>query len=131
MSVFIFANTFPPLRPVARSYDMGVFPLTDESEFPGGGVRFLHGTTSAGHQLNLSFVGLTETQVGYIRQHYRLNEGGYKAFALSPEVWAGHSSMIDLVPATTKWKYAAPYEEEHMIGGYYNATVSLVSVISL
>lgn len=129
MSTFVFANQFPGLEPLTRSYSLGVFPLTIEGDFPGGGVRFLHGTVSSGHQLELGYQDLTETEAGYIRQHYRLNQGGYKSFLLSAEAWAGHSSMTDLVPSTTRWKYAAPPEETQHSGGLINVTVSLVSVI--
>jgi hypothetical protein len=129
MSVFIVADEFPPLEPFTRRYSFGVFPLTNEAGFPGGGVRFLHGTVSSGHELELGYVYLSETEAGYIRRHYRLNEGGYKSFALSHKAWAGHSSMTDLVPSTTKWRYASPPQETHRKAGLIDVTVNLISVI--
>jgi hypothetical protein len=129
MTVEILASQFPPLEPLTRSYSFGVFPLTNESAFPGGGIRFLHGSVSSGHQLELGYQYLSETEAGYIRRHYRLNQGGYKSFVLSTEAWAGHTSMTDLVPTTTRWKYAAPPQETHRSAGLTDVTVSLVSVI--
>ena len=129
MAVFVFADIFTPLEPLTRSYNFGVFPLTNESAFPGGGIRFLHGTVSSGHQLELGYQYLSETEAGYIRRHYRLNQGGYKSFRLSTEAWAGHTSMTDLVPTTTRWKYAAQPQEIHRSAGLIDVTVSLVSVI--
>lgn len=119
---------FPALKPDARRYSMGTYPVTTEGE-SGTTVRFLHGIVSSSHALELSFLGLSETKAALIRDHYRLQNGGYLPFDLSTQVWAGHSSMTDLVPSTTKWKYAKPPEESHNPRGIIDVKVSLLSTI--
>lgn len=121
--------TFPALRPATRRYSMGVFPVTTETGFGGGNIRFLHGATSSGHALELGFENLTQSEAGLIRTHYRGQDGSHIAFALSADAWAGHSSMTDLVPATTLWRYSGPPEETHKRGGYIDLTITLTSVI--
>jgi hypothetical protein len=123
------ANPFPPLAPVSRSYSMGIFPVTTETGFGGGSIRFLHGSVSSGHTLELQYSNLTQAEAELIREHYRVRQGGYTSFLLSAEAWAGHTSATDLVPTTTRWKYASPPEEVQKKGGYVDLTVSLVSVI--
>lgn len=121
--------TFPALEPLTRSYDFGQYPVSDRPAFAGGPVRFRHGTVSSGHGLLLGYSNLTATEAKLIRDHYRDQQGGFLPFDLSPEAWAGHSSMTDLVPSTTQWRYAEAPQETHKDGGLMDVTVSLVSVI--
>lgn len=121
--------TFPALRPASRSYSMGTFPVSEERGFGGGSVRFLHGSISSAHSLDLSFVLLTDAEAKLLRDHYRSQQGGFLPFSLSSEAWAGHTSATDLVPTSTLWVYAGPPEETHRKGGLYDVTVKLASVI--
>lgn len=120
--------TFPALKPATRRYSMGVFPVTEERGFGGGSIRFRHGSTAYGHNLELGFTALTQAEAKLIRDHYRTQQGGYISFPLSSQAWAGHTSFSDLVPTTTYWRYTAPPEEVHMDGGYVSMSVALLSV---
>jgi hypothetical protein len=119
---------FPSLKPATRRYSMGVFPVTEERGFGGGSIRFRHGSTAYGHNLELGFVALTQAQAKLLRDHYRNQQGGYRSFPLSSEAWAGHTSFTDLVPITTAWRYSAVPEEQHRPGGYVDVSVSMMSV---
>jgi hypothetical protein len=121
--------TFPALRPAARRYSFGSYPTTQETGFGGGSVRFLHGSTSSRHALELGFQLLTQAEAKMLRDHYREQQGGFLPFDLSIEAWAGHTSRTDLVPSTTQWRYANPPEETHLKGGWINVTIVLESVI--
>jgi hypothetical protein len=119
---------FPALEPKTRAYSFGAYPVSEESGFVGGAVRFRHGTTSFSHTLALGFTALTEAQAKLLRDHYRAQQGGYLSFPLSPEAWAGHTTFTDLVPATTLWRYATQPQEDHLSAGYINVSISLISV---
>lgn len=121
--------SFPALRPAARRYSMGVFPVSEERGFSGGSVRFIHGTTNSGHRLELEFVLLTAAEAKLLRDHYRLQQGGFLPFDLGTDAWAGHTSATDLVPSTTLWRYASQPEEAHLKGGLVNVTLRLEAVI--
>lgn len=120
---------FPALRPASRRYSLGVYPVSEQRGFGGGSVRFLHGAGNYGHSLELGFVLLTAAEAKLLRDHYRLQQGGYLPFSLSPEVWAGHTSATDLVPTTTLWRYDKAPEETHRKGALVDVTVALASVI--
>lgn len=120
--------TFPALQPATRRYSMGVFPVTEEKGFGGGSVRFKHGAIAYSHSLELSFATLTQAQAKLLRDHYREQQGGYIAFPLSPEAWAGHTSFTDLVPSSTHWRYAEQPQEDHLSAGYVNVSITLISV---
>ena len=120
--------TFPALEPATRRYSMGTFPITEEKGFGGGSVRFKHGTTAYGHNLELGFTALTQAEAKLLRDHYREQQGGYIAFPLSTQAWAGHTSFTDLVPLSTHWRYASQPQEDHLSAGYVNVQITLVSV---
>ena len=121
--------TFPALEPDERSYDFGRYPLSTQTGWAGGVVRFRHGTTPANHRLRLGFRNLSAAEAKLIRDHYRGQRGGFFSFFLSPEAWAGHASQVDLVPSSTTWRYTDQPEETHKSGGLVDITVELEAVV--
>lgn len=118
---------FPELEPNTRSYDFGAFPLTDESNFSAGVVRFKHGDTPQNYQLTLGFVYLTDAEATLIRNHYQSQGGGYRSFPLPPIIWKGHTFSGNIAPYTKLWRYLEAPEEQHSSAGYVNVTIALVS----
>jgi hypothetical protein len=119
--------TFPALEPATRSYDFGLFPLTEEPTASAGSVRFRHSITSQNYQLSLSYVDLTDAEASLIRQHFQGQGGGYRSFQLPPIIWRGHSFSGNIVPTNTRWRYIEIPEEEHRSAGYVSLTVTLGS----
>jgi hypothetical protein len=117
--------TFPELEPATRSYDLGLFPLTEEPSISAGIVRFRHSVTPQNYQLTLGYTALTDAEASLIRQHYQGQGGGYRSFQLPPIVWRGHTFSGNVVPTNTRWRYIAAPEEEHRSAGYVNVTVTL------
>ena len=119
--------TFPVLEPATRSYDFGLFPLTEEPSVSAGIVRFRHSVTQQNYQLTIGYVDLTDAEASLIREHYQSQGGGYLSFQLPATVWAGHTFSGNIVPYTTRWRYIETPEEEHRSAGYVNVTVALGS----
>jgi hypothetical protein len=119
--------TFPELEPATRSYDFGLFPLTEQPSLSAGIVRFRHSDTPQNYQLTLGYTALTDAQASLIRQHYQGQGGGYRSFQLPPIIWAGHTFTGNVAPINTRWRYAETPEEEHFSVGYINVTVALIS----
>jgi hypothetical protein len=119
--------TFPELEPAARSYDFGLFPLTEEPSISAGIVRFRHSVTPQNYQLTLGYQSLTDAEASLIREHFQLQGGGYRSFQLPPIIWVGHTFTGNIVPYTTRWRYIEAPEEEHFSLGYVNLTVTLGS----
>lgn len=120
---------FPALSPTSRRYSLGIFPVTIETGFGGGDVRFLHGSRPAGHTLEMTFNGLVHNQAELIRDHYRGQQDGLLMFELSDEAWAGNTFATSIGPLPVLWKYDGQPIEEHIYGDYYNVQVNLISVI--
>lgn len=119
--------TFPAMEPATRSYDFGIFPLTEEPSISAGIVRFRHSVTPQNYQLTLGYNALTDAQASQIREHFQFQGGGYRSFLLPPVIWAGHTFSGNIVPYTTRWRYTEAPEEEHFSVGYVNVTVTLGS----
>lgn len=119
--------TFPSLEPATRSYDLGLFPLTEEPSISAGIVRFRHSVTPQNYQLTIGYNALTDAEASLIRQHFQGQGGGYRSFQLPPIIWAGHTFSGNIVPYTTLWRYIEVPEEEHFSVGYVNVTVTLGS----
>jgi hypothetical protein len=121
--------SFPAVRPSIRRYGFGLFPVTTETGFGGGSVRFLHGDTSYGINLELIYETISESRTQQIRDHYRGQHGGARSFLLPNVIWAGHSSPDNIVPLGTAWVYAAEPAETHLSGLLFDVTVRLLQVI--
>ena len=119
--------TFPELEPATRSYDFGLFPLTEVPSISAGIVRFRHSITPQNYQLTLGYVALTDAEAGLIREHFQGQGGGYRSFQLPATVWKGHTFTGNVAPTNTRWRYTAAPEEEHRSAGYVNVTVALGS----
>jgi len=119
--------TFPALEPAVRSYDFGLFPLSEEPSISAGIVRFRHGTTATNQELTLSYEYLSDAEATLIRNHFQEQGGGYRSFLLPAIIWAGHSTSTNLAPSNMQWRYIEAPEEEHLKGGYVNLTVTLGS----
>jgi hypothetical protein len=120
--------TFSSLRPRGRSFGFGDYQVTNETT-SAGSVRFLHGSSSTNQPVRLRFIDLTQAEARLIRNHYRGQDGGHIPFQLSALAWAGHTDFNDLVPSTTRWRYASEPRETQKNGGFSDVTVELVAVI--
>ena len=119
--------TFPELEPATRSYDFGLFPLTEEPSISAGIVRFRHSIAPQNYQLTLGYRSLTDAEATLIRNHYQGQAGSYRSFQLPPIIWTGHTFSGNVVPTNTRWRYITTPEEEHFSVGYVNVTVALGS----
>jgi len=119
--------TFPELEPATRSYDFGLFPLTEQPSLSAGIVRFRHSVTPQNYQLTLGYTALTDAEASLIREHFQGQGGGYRSFQLPPIIWKGHTFTGNVVPTNTRWRYIEALGEEHRSAGYVNVTVALGS----
>lgn len=120
---------FPAITPAKRRYGFGLFPVSTEAGFGGGPVRFLHGITRHGINLELGYELLTAAEAQQIRDHYRGQNGGFLEFALPSAIWAGHTSVNNVAPADAAWVYADQPGETHHSGLLFDVTVKLLQVI--
>lgn len=121
-------SNFPSLRPATRQFSFGEYPVSMQTGFGGGTVRFLHGIGRSAVVMELTYQNLTQAEAKLIRDHYRIRQGSHQDFLLPDALWAGHSGPANIVPGLTRWKYGSQPEETQKRGGYVDLTVSLISV---
>jgi hypothetical protein len=121
---------FPAIEPKTRAYDLGGdFPVTSEEAWPSGSVRYATGRTvynAAGMRLTLTYKDITADEAQLLRAHYHNQQGGMIPFMLPAVIWKGHAS--DLLPSSTRWRYAEPPSEESKKAGQASMTIVLQSM---
>lgn len=116
---------FPEIEPSSRRYDLGAFSTSVSTSFAAGGVRFLHGDESFGHDMILSFLDVDRPTAALIRDHYRLQCGSHVSFILFSITWQGNSDPEGIVPLGGRWKYVESPREIHKKGKLYGIEVTL------
>lgn len=118
---------FPELEPNTRSYDFGLFSLTEEPSLSAGIVRFRHSVVPQSYRLVLGYNAITDAQATLVRNHYQGQAGSFLSFSLPSIVWEGHTFSGNIAPYDMLWRYAETPIEEHLQIGHVNVAVSLIS----
>lgn len=119
--------TFPTLEPLARSYGLGIHPVSDVVAPNGDLVRFIHDAIHHGVPLQLNFPAVTLTEANLIRDHYLGQRGRTVSFDIPVSVWLTHTDTDDVVPTGTQWRYASPPTRKVRPGNLFDVSVALIS----
>lgn len=112
-------TTFPELTPNAIDFDLGQSNVS-EVETLAGPIRFRHSGRTNGHELQITYVGLSQANVDALRDHYFNSQGTHNTFEVPAAIWGG----LSVVSAGSVYRYLGPPQEEHT-GIHYNVSVSL------
>lgn len=110
---------FPALIPNEINFDAGAANLTKVETFAGP-VRFRRSSRINGHTLQLTYRGLSQSQINEIRTHYSVNNGSAQRFGVPNGIWGG----LSVVASDAEYRYLDPPQEEHT-GLHYNVTINL------
>lgn len=110
---------FPTLVPNEIRFDHGQHNLTEVATFAGP-IRFRHSARVNRHLLQLTYRGLTQTEIDEIRTHYIDSAGTHRPFAIATSLWGG----LTVTDSQAQYRYNEPPQEEHT-GLHYNVSVSL------
>jgi hypothetical protein len=120
---------FPALKPSARSFQLGQYPVKTYRAMSGAVVRRSFGNKAFGYTLDLQFENEPEETVNTIIDHYNGQQGGTLGFAIATAVFAGYTVTLQgkvRVPPGIKWFYAEPPSVSSVIAGISTITVKLV-----
>jgi len=119
---------FPALKPTARSFQLGQYPVKTYRAMSGAVVRRSFGNKAFGYTLELEFANVSEATVNTIIDHYNGQQGGTLLFSIEVDVFAGYTSLQGKVrdPGGIAWLYAEPPSVSSVIGGISTVTVKLV-----
>jgi hypothetical protein len=125
---------FPALRPTARSFQLGQYPVKTYRAMSGAVVRRSFGSRPYGFTLDLEFRNVPDATVNLIIDHYNTQGGGTLGFNIPGIVFAGYSStVISKIgsPTGIEWLYAEPPSVSTVLKDISTITVKLVGEIIL
>jgi hypothetical protein len=121
---------FPALRPTARNFKPGDWPIKSYSSQSGAEVRILYGDTRTKMELELGYDNLTDAQAEQFLTHYDEVKGSYLTFDLNSTAkagWSGGAAAID-AGNINKWRYANTPQVTAVRPGRSSVRVNLVGV---
>jgi hypothetical protein len=120
---------FPALKPSARSFHLGQYPIKTYRAMSGAVVRRSFGNKAFGYTLDLQFENVPEETVNTIIDHYNGQQGGTLGFAIATAVFAGYTVTLQgkvRSPSGIEWLYAEPPSVSSVIKGISTVTVKLI-----
>jgi hypothetical protein len=121
--------SFPALKPTARSFQLGQYPVKTYRAMSGAVVRRSFGNKAFGYTLDLEFANIPEATVNTIIDHYNGQQGGTLGFIIATAVFAGYTVTLQgkvRNPSGIEWLYAEPPSVSSVIAGISTVTVKLV-----
>lgn len=121
---------FPALRPTARDFKPGDWPIKSYNSQSGAEVRILYGDTRTKMELELGYDNLTDAQAEQFLTHYDEVKGSYLTFDLNSTAkagWSGGAAAID-AGNINKWRYANTPQVTAVRPGRSSVRVNLVGV---
>lgn len=116
--------TFPALKPSSRTFTSGRHPHSEIPALSGLQRRVRTSNVILDQGLQLTFVGLTETQMLSIRSHYIGQQGRFLSFDIPNDLLSGMAAPASFTPTGYSWIYASTPKVED-IPGTQNYTVSV------
>jgi hypothetical protein len=120
---------FPALKPSARSFQLGQYPIKTYRAMSGAVVRRSFGNKAFGYTLDLQFENVPEATVNTIIDHYNGQQGGTLGFAIATAVFVGYTVTLQgkvRNPSGIEWLYAEPPNVSSVIAGISTVTVKLI-----
>jgi hypothetical protein len=123
---------FPALKPTARSFQLGQYPVKSYRAMSGAVVRRSFGNKPYGYTLELEFANVPEATVNSICDHYNGQGGGTLGFTVPAAVFSGYSSTLQSkvrTPAGIEWLYVEPPSIRSELRDRSSISVKLVGEI--
>lgn len=122
---------FPTLRPTARDFTAGDYPVKSFKAQSGAEVRILYGSERTDMQLRLSYENITDSNAESFLTHYDSVQGTFSTFNLPSTAftgWSGSGTALD-VTGNNEWRYQGPPQVTNVRPGISTVTVDLIGVL--
>jgi hypothetical protein len=119
---------FPSLKPSARTWTPGNYPVSTFNTLSGYESRVLLGSSAIGTSLSMTFSNLKESDLVQVTDHHLLAKGSYDSFSLPAAVFAGMSNYGKVTPSGFVWRYASAPVVDWVAPGIGNVSVDLLAI---
>lgn len=120
---------FPSLKPTARSFDAGDFPVKSFRSQSGVEARILYGSRRTGAQLSLTYENVTDAEAKDFFDHFEEIKGTFGTFDINSNTRAGWANANFNIGAGNVWRYSEPPNITNVRPGRSTVQVKLVAVL--
>ncbi len=128
---------FPPLKPTARTFDPGTYPVKTFKAQNGSETRILYGSSRTDMKLSLTYANISDVSAEEFVKHYDDRQGSFKTFSASSagkDIVDGRegtaTSTIKKNPDNTaKYRYESAPVITQVAAGVSTVTVALIGVV--
>jgi len=128
---------FPAIKPTARTFDPGTYPVKTYKAQNGSETRILYGASRTGMKLSLTYANISDANAELFVTHYDDRQGSFKTFSASSagkdivDGWEGtEDSTIKKNPDdTAKYRYESAPVVTQVSNGISTVTVNLIGVV--
>jgi hypothetical protein len=125
---------FPSIKPTARDFTPGDWPVKTFNAQSGAEVRILYGDTRTRMEFVLGYDNISDAEAEQFLAHYDETKGTYLTFFVPPTVragWTGTSPPLSLGGTATgnEFRYAEPPQVTAVRPGRSSVRVRLVGVL--
>ena len=128
------AQTFPALRPSARSFKPGEYPIRSYRSQSGVVSKRIYGNKPTNYELKLTFQNIDDSDAQQIVDHYLVVAPTLDGFKIPDQVFAGMSTGLEATiqaPSNISWFYAAPPEVSSVFIELSTVEVSLIGEVNV
>ena len=127
---------FPAIKPTARTFDPGTYPVKTYKAQNGNETRILYGSSRTEMKLSLTYANIPDASAELFVTHYDDRQGSFKTFNASSagedivDGWDGAGSTIKKNPdSTAKYRYESAPVITQVAKGRSTVTVNLIGVV--
>ena len=127
------AVEFPTLKPTARTFESGDFPVKVYKAQNGSEHRILNGSRRTNMRLSLTFANITDAEAEQILDHYDQVQGTFGTVILQMKDakagWAGNKDALGAGAHGNSFRYENPPQLTSVRPGVSTVTVNFIGVI--
>lgn len=133
---------FPALKPTARTFDPGTYPVKTFKAQNGAETRILYGSTRVDTKLTLTYANIADANAELFVTHYDQQQGTFKTFSANTlgtaltDGWQGEGvsgnskETLDRRLSAVAYRYESAPVITQVAKGLSTVTVTLIAVAS-
>lgn len=124
--------TLPSIKPSARNFTPGNFPIKEYKALSGKEIRIRYGNVRTEASLDLTYENISDTNAALFLSHYNSLFGTFNTFTIvnTHVVFSGWTGTAGLLNSSsgTSWRYAEAPQIESVYNGRSTVRITLIAV---
>ena len=124
---------FPNLKPTARSFDSGDYPVKSFKSQNGTETRILYGSNRTNMKMSLTYSNIVDSDAALFLSHYHEEtKGTFGTFSIPENTrigWDAAKKYLGANDSGNYWRYDGPPQQTQVRPGISTVTVKLIGVL--